>query len=50
VSTGAGFLGTNLDYLLRTHASLREHRIKDRTIERLKLRCAAQAPHRKRSS
>jgi cation transport protein ChaC len=39
VSTGAGFLGTNLDYLLRTHASLREHGIRDRNIERLVLRC-----------
>jgi cation transport protein ChaC len=41
LSTGAGFLGTNLDYLVRTHGSLREHGITDRKVDRLMRRCAA---------
>jgi glutathione-specific gamma-glutamylcyclotransferase len=40
LSTGAGFLGTNLDYLVRTHRSLREHGIIDRKVDRLVRRCA----------
>ncbi len=47
LSTGAGFLGTNLDYLVRTHRSLREHGITDRKVDRLVRRCAVRAhePH-----
>jgi glutathione-specific gamma-glutamylcyclotransferase len=41
LSTGAGFLGTNLDYLVRTHGILRHHGIKDHRISRLMHRCAA---------
>jgi glutathione-specific gamma-glutamylcyclotransferase len=41
LSTGAGFLGTNLDYLVRTHGSLVHHGIKDRRVNRLMRRCAA---------
>ena len=41
LSTGAGFLGTNLDYLVRTHGSLRELGITDRKINRLMRCCAA---------
>jgi cation transport protein ChaC len=40
LSRGAGFLGTNLDYLVRTHGSLLEHGITDRKVERLVDRCA----------
>jgi cation transport protein ChaC len=43
LATGAGFLGTNLDYLIRTYASLREHGIVDRGLERLARRCGCGA-------
>jgi glutathione-specific gamma-glutamylcyclotransferase len=43
IATGAGFLGTNLDYLLRTYASLREHGIADRGLERLARLCGCGA-------
>jgi cation transport regulator ChaC len=46
LSTGAGFLGSNFDYLVRTHRILLEQRITDRKVERLVGRCACRrVPH-----
>jgi cation transport protein ChaC len=41
LATGTGFLGSNLDYLVRTHDSLVHHGIIDRKISRLMRRCKA---------
>ncbi|MCK1741318.1 gamma-glutamylcyclotransferase [Bradyrhizobium sp. 139] len=39
IVNASGFLGTNLEYLLRTSASLSEHGIKDALVERLVRLC-----------
>jgi cation transport protein ChaC len=41
LTTGTGFLGSNLDYLVRTHDNLVRNGINDRTVDRLMSRCAA---------
>jgi glutathione-specific gamma-glutamylcyclotransferase len=41
LTTGTGFLGSNLDYLVRTHDDLVRNGINDRTVDRLMRRCAA---------
>jgi cation transport protein ChaC len=43
LATGAGFLGTNLEYLVRTHDSLTHHDITDRKLARLLRLCAARS-------
>ena len=40
LATGTGFLGSNLDYLVRTHDSLVQHGISDRKVDSLMRRCA----------
>ena len=39
LSTGAEFLGTSFDYLLRTHEGLAAHGIPDRRLKRLVRLC-----------
>lgn len=40
IASASGFLGSNLEYLVRTHAGPSEHGIKDTLLARLARRCA----------
>lgn len=40
LATGVGFLGTNLDYLVRTHSRLTDHGINDPKVKRLMRLCS----------
>ena len=39
IASASGFLGSNLEYLVRTHAGLSEHGIKDALLARLTRLC-----------
>lgn len=44
IANASGFLGSNLEYLVRTAAGLAEHGIKGALVERLVRLCAERAP------